>query len=383
MFVIKKSLLISMFVAAILFCCGFFLYLRLDLSDVQSMSELGLISFDSLNYLRTANSVEFSGLSLKMIVFGGLNWLTLPFMAHVFGEIGLGNFGFLILNSFAFFYMLNATFSMFPGFKANFKVAMLVVISWPYLLSWSLAPNKEMLMAAFAILILKSLYFGNVRMALFFAFLGGLFKIQILAAFLMFLAVYRLRCRKTALILALCCLVPFAIHLHPGLTIHNFVENQVNEIRTAAFFETLDRILAFPFGYLVVAPIRLFANLLAGGYPNRIISSTEIGGALAPVTSFVLAIVSLAFFLKTFINGDLKRYFASQSDWSLYLLCLLSVQLMVPYLQPRYFWWGMPLMIVYLFARKKIPPKHVQIGKIHKRPIHTLNLAPNSVCKYQ
>lgn len=211
-----------------------------------------------------------------------------------------------------------------------------------------LAPNKELPTAALLVLILRQVQRGRTGRVLALSILGAFFKFQLLIAALLYALGRRLRYRRSLMLIGLALSLPFLLPLVDGLSITFFLENQENEINSSALVSALDKINSWPFGFVVVAPIRIAANIFAGLIPIRVFSYSQPADLLASLTSFTLGVLGLLCLLKALADREIRRQIRSTTNGGYFLFCVALAFSLVPFLQPRYYWWAIPLMISYL-----------------------------------
>jgi hypothetical protein len=242
----------------------------------------------------------------------------------------------------------------------------IMLLCMPYVWGWILAPNKELLVGAAVVTIMHLLERKKMGWALFVALLAASIKVQFLYALLLYICTVRLPYRKTACLIGISLTLPIVLLFYKGLTAQQFLENVngVDTVRTAWLFSALDNIAAYPLGFVIVGPIRFAANCFGGLNPARLLQSTSVGGALAPATSMVLGLLCAAFLVfkwRAMLNALMSRHTPA---WH-FCYSFAVVSCLVPYLQPRYFWWLIPMIVVGLILPDSRTPVLAGSGSNH------------------
>lgn len=132
----------------------------------------------------------------------------------------------------------------------------------------------------------------------------------------------------------------------PIFDLTQFYQSYEANVRSEALTLTLDQILKYPMGFVLVMPIRTLLNLLAGFSPERIAAMNSTWIAFSyQVNAVFLAIVSFA------LMGKLatKRLLPSVPLAEFFFLyCIMLASL--PYLQTRYFLPMLPIMLVAIYS---------------------------------
>ena len=341
------------------------------LDSADAMSRTTLIPPDSLNYASIGEEGSSRDLSIAEVALGSLNWSTLPFVFGFFQtRYSAGGIFFLLLNTFATVWAISGSISLLTGRGyfirhqwLSLLLPLVILMCMPYVWGWVLAPNKELLVGAAVIGIMQLLEKRRLVFAIALAVLAAMTKVQILYAMALYLCTVAMPYRKTLCFVGLSLVLPIALQLNPDLTTEQLVEtvSDVDVVRTAWFFEALDKICAQPLGFLVVAPIRFFVNCISGLYPLRLLGSASIGAALGPATSLLLGLLCVLFLVlrsRVLLAGLSGR---GSHAWH-FFYCYILVSCIVPFLQPRYYWWLIPVLVTalatlpqYASGRKEAP----------------------------
>jgi len=327
------------------------------LSTPELMAETSLVPPDSLKYVGRADEVSATGLTPVELVTGAMNWLGVSLVYAYFEDLGgFGPLAFVLINGVCLYLWLSGSVALFRLREPFRSVApLLSLVASPFLFGWVLAPNKELPTAALLVIIFRQAQRGHTGRILLLSIFATLFKVQVLVAALIYALGKNLRFRRSLALIGLSLVIPILMPLVGGLSIEHFLEIQENEINSGALFTALDKINATPFGYVVVAPIRLVANVFAGLIPFRVFSYTETADLLASLTSFTLGCLGLICLVKAITEGEIRRNMRRSSDCAYFLVCVALAFGLVPFLQVRYYWWAIPLMIAYLLRAPRSP----------------------------
>jgi hypothetical protein len=327
------------------------------LATPELMAETSLIPTDSLDYAQGAEELSATGTPPIELLTGGLNWLSIPLAFRYFQDLGgFGPMAFVLINGACLYVWLSgaaALFGLYEPFRSLSCV--LSVAAAPFLFGWMLAPNKELPTAAALILILRQIQNDRTGRVFVLSIFTALFKYQILIAALLYVFGRRLRHRRTLTLVGVSLVLPFLLPLIDALSITNFLENQENQVNSGAIFAALDQINAWPFGFVLVAPLRIAANIFAGLIPLRVFAYSEAADLLASLTSFTLGSLAILCLLKALTGRTLQRQLRNTSNCGYFLFCVALAFSLVPFLQVRYYWWAIPLMVGYLLRETLIP----------------------------
>lgn len=329
------------------------------LNDAEAMARTSLIPPDSQGYALLGEEGGSMNLSIQQIALGSLNWSTLPLVYGYFQtSYAAGGLFFVLFNCFAMAAAIGGSISLLTrqgyvigGRWLPLLLPLAILICMPYTWGWVLGPNKEIIVGAAVVGIMLLLEEQRSAAATGLALLAALTKIQFLFAMALYLCTVRMRYRKAICLISLSLVLPVALRLNPNLTVENLVAavSGADVIRTAWFFEILDKICAQPLGFVIVAPVRFVANCLGGLYPQRLLTSPDFGTTLGPATSLILGLLCMLFLIlrsRTALAALSQR---GSRSWH-FFYCYILVSCIVPFLQPRYFWWLIPLMVTALLA---------------------------------
>lgn len=344
---------IVLFSTIFLFLFGFIFYCYgfLDANNLRYFEEW--IPVDSIQYVERSENLILDDLTIGEIASGALNWLSLSFIYKKLNDLnGFAALDFVFINSLCFYIMVR--FGAFSGisndqFINNYhSYTLLMLISSPYLLPWILVPNKELIMGA-GIVVAMHLIERSQKLALvILAVIFGLIKIQFFLATVLFFISRNLPWRKSTVLLIFSLLYPWIYEVVPGLHMSHFLEVNINEIRSANIFLAIDTLSSYPLGYIPIFYARLFFNLLGGLYPARILDGGFSMGTLAPLSSFILGLLVVMSIYKMIKNQSIPSLFNSTSDKFYFIFCVLLINLTLPFMQPRYYWWMTPILLSYL-----------------------------------
>jgi hypothetical protein len=285
-----------------------------------------------------------------------LNWISLPWLFSFFQDLGgLGPLAFILINSLCLYVWLSVAATLL-NLREPFRslAPPLSAVALPFLFGWLLAPNKELPTAAAMMLILRQAQLGHTGRVIAFSIFSALFKFQIFIAALLYLLGMKLRYRRSLALIGLSLFLPVVLPFLDWLSMANFLEAQDNQVNTAAFFTMLDQINSWPFGYVVVAPIRFAANLFVGLLPYRVAVYSQPADLFVSLTSIPMAYLAVLCLLKAISEGEIQRQIRSTSRCGYFLFCTILAFSLVPFLQPRYYWWATPLLIGYLLKGHRI-----------------------------
>jgi hypothetical protein len=334
-----------------------------QLDTPEKMADTGVIPPDSVYYVQRADEISIDDLASAQLIAGAMNWLSLPLAFGFFQDLGgFGPIAFLLINGICLYVWLSGATTVFRLPEPYRSLApMLSVVAAPFLLGWMLAPNKELPTGAMLVLILRQAQRGHTGRVLAFSIFAALFKFQILVAALIYVLGLRLRYRRSLALIGISLVLPVLLPLVDALSMNTFLDVQDNQINSAAFFTTLDQINSLPFGFVLVAPIRLAANIFDGLIPIRLLTYTQPFDLVATSTSFALGSLGLLCLLKATNEGEFRRQMHRTTNDKYFLFCIALAFNLVPYLQVRYYWWAIPLMICYLLSKPSAPTGHLNV----------------------
>lgn len=330
---------------------GLIFFLRGDLDSASAMEKTGLVPFDSYNYAAAAElGVELSS-SLLGILGGDLNWVTLPLLYGFFQNIHGGGAFFVVLNSLAIYTTLKILIALFDvNGQARLWLPVAIICCSPYIWGWVLGPNKELLVGC-GIMVMA--FFAERKkyiLLLFCALIFGLFKIQLILALALFFVFRRIPYKEFLSLAFLSLLMPLAMLNYPGLNMSEFVANSADNIKSADIMQRLEELSTLPLGMILVSPIRLVINLFAGLSIGRIIDGYTAGTPILPgVNSFIFGLLVFFIVITNKLRHVISAYRKYRSAGFLIYSFALTLTI-VPFLQPRYFWWLTPYLIFFLFA---------------------------------
>lgn len=333
---------------------GLIFYFRGDLDSAEAMERTGLIPFDSYSYAAKGEQGVELATSFLGILGGALNWGTLPLIYGWFQKAyGIGGLLFVLLNSLAFYASLKGVLILFkPKGMEKYWLPILILICSPFVWGWLLGPNKELLVGAaitaMAILAERKRYLLFICIAAVFA----LAKIQLLLAAVLFMVFRRIPHRELSALIFLSLLLPVVLTYYPGLDMEQFVGKVGDEIKSAQIMTWLEKITSYPFGFIITAPIRFLLNILGGLNPDRIIEAYKIGDQILPgVNSLIFGFLFLLLFIFNRIPDAIACYRRHHDAGFLFYIFSL-ILLMVPFLQPRYYWWLTPYLVYLVFFNR-------------------------------
>lgn len=366
----KASSLVNVSLVLLLFLYGLAFYLNGTLdgsANLQTFVEW--IPYDSIQYVEKSEHLSFSDLSMADVATGALNWLSLSFVYKTLNDIGsLGALGFILINCLCFYLMVrlgltSASTSIRLSQANTNHYPILLFLCSPFLFAWILVPNKELLVTAGILGVIHAIAARRMLLLVVFTLAVGLIKVQIIFATVLYLLSRKFHLRKTMALVGISLIYPLLYNAVPGLQMSHFLDVNPNEIRTAPIMLAIDSLSSYPFGYIAIFLVRLVLNLLGGLNAIRIIESDFGMSGLAPLTSFILGllvIMSLLFMIK---RRDVRNILNSNSDTSYYLFCLLVVHLVLPFMQPRYYWWTIPILLSYIMYGNR-----PRVSAIHSVP---------------
>ncbi len=322
------------------------------LQDPYSLQLLNIVPEDSIGYISRGLELNKEEFNLIDIIGGALNWFSLSYIYSIFGSYASA--AYILLNSILvfFYFQLSLEISKNTIRGTSLKFCILLALSSPYLLAWILVPNKEIIYSVGVLAAINFIIKKERKKIFSTAFIVGLFKIQFLLSYLMYYTFKWIRRRIFLTLIAISLIYPVAVGVLPGLSMSIFLEGQENEINTAATFLMLESIGTTYFGFFIAGPAKLAINMLAGIDPSRALDSPTFLASVAPLTSFamsILCIISGLFFLKRKKSfSEMKE--ACRSDAAFFIYCLIIINVLVPFLQPRYYWWTIPLLLTYILS---------------------------------
>lgn len=344
---------------AILLCYGLLMLATGILDNAEAMARTPLIPYDSAKYAAVGEAGDIELSSGLDIILGALNFSTLSIIYGFFqNQYASGALAFLLLNIALVSIGLSHCMSVLADAgctissrRLSLLLPTLVILCMPYVWGWVLVPNKELIVGAAVASIMHLINRKQMAFALVIAILAASVKVQFLYATLLYLFTVWLPYRKTLCLAGIGLVLPVVLMFYDGLTVAQFVENVegVDVVRTAWFFSILDQIAAYPLGFMVVAPVRLLVNCIGGLNPLRLIDAPTLGDRLAPATSMILGILCLAFLVLRWRVALAALMRRATPAWH-FFYSFLVVSCLVPYLQPRYFWWLIPMIVVALVS---------------------------------
>lgn len=318
-------------------------YLRGDLAEVRTLAQIEWIPYDSLKYVIEAVDFREGSYTIVEIVFGSFNWQSLPLLYFLLNSTtGLAAALFPIGNLVCLYAMLAGSPSGGFSLERRFLVYGAIIVSSPFLIGWILVPNKEVPATALIVLMLRATDLARWRTFLILAAMIAPIRIQVFFGALLFFSLVRFRWRWQICFAIIVAGAPFLANKHSGLSYLSFLENTTEEIRSAQLFTHLNEINSYPLGFILVGPLRLIINCFVGIYPIRVIHSVNTSELIASLTSFWLAVVMAVVSLKIIFNRRLRIW---SEDQIFLIACLLLVLALIPFLQPRYYWWLIPVCI--------------------------------------
>jgi hypothetical protein len=359
-FLIKKAyILASLFLIGA--CYILARYLGGDLNSAKSLELTGVVPYDSYYYAQIAEEGVALDLTFYSILGGALNWGLTSIIYGFF--ISLGPIGGAIFSLINLILACLSVKLFINEFKLSNKQSIIFGIAFlilnPYLIGGIISPNKEVIVL-FSIIALY--YYINQRQYAYFilvGFISGAFKVQILIATIVFL-IFKHAPRNFGIVALVYSLsAPFIYKIYPSLSIETFIANAPEEIRSAQIMSYIEQISNIPLGLTLAAPVRLLLNLFAGLKAGWIFGDLPIGMLLPGITSAILSILSVAVIFTHRGRRNIHFLTNEESDGLFFLWCFLWTSSLIPFLQPRYYWWLIPFFIVFLIIKP---------GQIFKKP---------------
>lgn len=343
------------FVVLVLFSYGLGFYLSGALDGSDSLQALGdWMPYDSIEYVRRGEHLVLADLGLLDIAAGALNWLSLSILYRTLDDIGgWAPLGFVLINCMCVYAIAKLGLGVADANETSVPrgagfYPILLFLASPFLFAWSLVPNKELLVTVGILGIMRALAARRLAVALLLTVVFGLVKVQFFFVAALFLGFRHFKRRKTVTLVCISLIYPILHGVMPGLQMAYFLDVNGNEIRSAEIFLEIDRLSSYPFGYIAIFFFRLVLNLLGGLNPNRLLEYDFGLDIIAPATSFVLGLLVVACIFSAIRRRQVRQIWESDSEQSFYLFCTLAVYLTLPFMQPRYYWWLIPILLSYL-----------------------------------
>lgn len=343
------------FIAAIMLFYGITLYTEGLIRDSYSlMAYVDWIPFDSIQYVKNGENFSLDSQDVIALLGGSLNFLSLSYLYSFFNDLIIGGaLAFLIINCFCLYLIItwgapSASLGGRLQSRDFWAYAFIFMAFSPFLIGWVIVPNKELLVATAMLGALRAIELDKKLQLFLLCAAAGFIKVQFVITLIIFFIGKSTKLRKFYLLLGISIFYPVLYRLFPGLQMDHFVYVNSNEIRTANIFLGIDSWSQYPLGYMLIFPLRLLLNTFGGLFPARLIESGFSLSAIAPLTSLFLGIILLVAFGCAIIRNDWRLFLYSKSDKSLFLFSYLAVNLSLPFLQPRYYWWLVPILLSYI-----------------------------------
>ena len=331
--------------------------LSLCLFVLERQNVIHLTSDDSVGYY--LNAKEFCKTPLSPFVSAlssgnptSLNWstiVTIGALACYVNEEYLGAiiFGINLL-------VLSLTFLVYGKVTnhcvspANGKLFFLLFIFQTWLFTSLISLNKEVISYLVVALLFLLFLRGAALLLILAGIIGGLIKIQFLVFSLMLVAVLKgVSAKKQLLAVAALLTVIYNLYDFNMFNADYYYGRFGYPIRTAEIAANLNKIVALPFGFIVVFPVRFLINIFSSFSPFRILSISSWQELFYQFNALIFSISIVVWLVRIFLRKNSANNSVSQFIF-LYsmLVCLL------PFFQLRYFFPILPIVLLALMTPK-------------------------------
>jgi len=311
-----------------------------------------IVPFDGVRYIYLSYKVDglFDDADFIAITTGLFNWASLPIFYWFLNNFTSSpNFYVIVFNLFMLSISLYGFLIIHSGdrFK-KIKFTILYVISQPYILSFIFVLNKEIIALAVVPYVILAATEERWRRLFGISILSGVTKIQFVLAYLLsfFIGISNKKVIAAA-IFVFGLVYPLFADFGVSVDLQEFIGNAPEEIRSAALMIQLDELTKIPFMILLVSPIRILLNILAGANPARVFFWETPLIALQSVSTLILflAVSSLIILNSKNLMLVIKHLYSSRF---LMIGCYVLVLSFIPFLQSRYYWFLIPCIPIFI-----------------------------------
>lgn len=338
-----------------IFGLSFFLLLG---SEYYSINEYAyrFLPFDGLTYIELSETIDFELVNIDALnaVKGKYNWLTLPWLYSILSETvsEYSSYFIVIINSF----IIASSFYIFSKGLTPLNISPLYslwifICTQLYLFPYVLVPNKDI---PLLLVVSLSVYFLGKNKALIaglFILFGAALKFQLALAFVFLLA----QRKKWRLFLVgmfvLALIYPLLMSLGFIIGMVDFLDIASGNVATANLMLLLEKIASYPLGFLVVSPIRIGLNIIAGLFTLPKMFSSDFISFASSLTNAFLALLSIKiiYYLIKKPSFVINHIFNNYG----FLVAYVVVLSLIPFMQTRYYWFLIPFFIKIYFELKE------------------------------
>jgi len=248
----------------------------------------------------------------------------------------------ILFSGILFFY--RKVLDNLPIKPSNKRIIIILFLAQTWLITSLVGLNKEVF--SYIIVGLMALCYlrRSVQLLLLVGLIGGVVKVQFFVFALMLIVSQKgVSFKSQFFVLAILMTVIYQSTNFDIFDAHIYYSRFDYEIRTAKVAEFLNKFIEYPFGYLLVFPVRLVINLLSGLSPMRISEVNNWNAFAYQFNAFIMSIPSILLLFKLINHRScfaypLVKFFLIYS----LLMCLL------PFFQLRYFLPLLPIILIIL-----------------------------------
>lgn len=208
--------------------------------------------------------------------------------------------------------------------------------------------NKEVFSYLFLVSLLYFYIENNRAWLLLAALFAGFLKVQFFLLGLMLIAmVMNIKVRTILIVVSLILPIIFVAFDPSVLDARQYYARYGYQIRTEDIAVILNDMAAYPFGYIVVMPLRLLINALSGLSPFRLIAADDVQSIAYQANAVIFSIFSIFLLWKVMRE---KKYACRYLGFILAYSIIISL---LPFFQLRYFLPLFPVIIMTLLMPRR------------------------------